>query len=478
MRQVRAWKLEPATVSGNILIYNYEYTLYMVKNVLIVLLLAGLLGFGACVPLTPTNTTGAAGSGSATGSGGTGKTLEYVDKAYEANIRTVLLYPATGVIQDVVQSPVINIDENIPLVLEFDELLGEYDYYFMRLVHCNRDWQPSSIFDIDIVDGYNEFPINNYELSFNTRTQYIHYRAVVPRVKVPGNYLLVVYRGSNRDDVVLSQRFMAYRDMTDVAPTVGLSTGVIQRRVNQQIEFTVRYDRLEISSPLEQFYVMVRQNQRWDQTLADLRPTMVRESNKELEYRHFDLENNFKAGNEYRFFDLRTLNFNGQNVAKVELQPTYARAWLRRDIDRGAQAYAEYLDINGQFVVNNVETGPDTRHIESDYVFVNFFLAADAPITGDVHVYGALSNWQANADNKMVYDAVNKGYRAELELKQGWYNYTYLVKSNALPEHHFEGSHFETENQYEVFVYYRPIGGRGDLLAGYFNILYNNRRRN
>ena len=52
-------------------------------------------------------------------------------------------------------------------------------------------------------------------------------------------------------------------------------------------------------------------------------------------------------------------------------------------------------------------------------------------------------------------------------LKQGWYNYEYSLQDKAgapLLSTEFEGSYYETENDYMVLVYYRGPGDRYDRL--------------
>ena len=39
-----------------------------------------------------------------------------------------------------------------------------------------------------------------------------------------------------------------------------------------------------------------------------------------------------------------------------------------------------------------------------------------------------------------------------------------------------EGTHFQTENEYEVFIYYRDMGSRYDELIGYTVVNPNKRR--
>ena len=77
----------------------------------------------------------------------------------------------------------------------------------------------------------------------------------------------------------------------------------------------------------------------------------------------------------------------------------------------------------------------------------------------------------------MRYDAERKCYFARAYLKQGGYNYMYYVVRTAdqiqtrdskvsaslLP---LEGSHWQTQNEYMVLVYYHSFGDRYDRLVG------------
>ena len=68
----------------------------------------------------------------------------------------------------------------------------------------------------------------------------------------------------------------------------------------------------------------------------------------------------------------------------------------------------------------------------------------------------------------MVFNP-NKGvYEATLLMKQGFYNYKYVVidKENTLQEGAISGNFDETENNYKVLVYYRDLGARYDKLIG------------
>jgi hypothetical protein len=75
----------------------------------------------------------------------------------------------------------------------------------------------------------------------------------------------------------------------------------------------------------------------------------------------------------------------------------------------------------------------------------------------------------------MKYDSASKQYKSRQLIKQGWYDYQYIVKSPTKPEYYIEGSHFETENLYEIFVYYRSFQPMADLLIGYYKVEANSR---
>jgi hypothetical protein len=190
-----------------------------------------------------------------------------------------------------------------------------------------------------------------------------------------------------------------------------------------------------------------------------------------MEYRFFEDTKMFKGGSEFRFFDLRSLNYPGRNVGSVTKTVKPFEVYIAKDKSREGEAYSQYDDLNGSFNIDNY----DYRDLAfTNYVNVNFSLVTQ-PVKGDVYVTGAFTNWNLNKENLMRYDTVQNMYTSRMLLKQGWYDYQYVVKSPDLPYYHFEGSHFETENYYEILVYYKPFQPRADLLIGYLRVDRNPR---
>jgi hypothetical protein len=394
------------------------------------------------------------------------KALKLIDIAYEPEIKTIQLHPLNAPVEPAV-TPLGKWD----LLLEFDDLRTQRDTYYAKVIHCNYDWTKSDLQDLDFMTVYNEFPINNNEFSVDTHIPYIHYWLNVPPVKLPGNYVLLVYRGSNKDDIILTKRFMVYSNQVTFTREGNLIGAGNIANLNQQLNFTVDYKNLNILNPMLDVHVNISQNHRWDNIINDVKPSFVREIEKELEYRFFEESKMFNGGSEFRFFDIRSLNYPGRNVAYVTKTVKPFEVYLAKDKSRGDEAYSQYDDLNGGFNIDNL----DYRDLAfTNYVNVNFTLVSP-PVKGDVYVMGAFNNWNLNQENKMQYDSAQNIYTSKVLLKQGWYDYQYVVKSNGLPYYHFEGSHFETENYYEIFVYHKPYQPRADLLIGYLRLEKNPR---
>jgi hypothetical protein len=428
----------------------------MIKsNVLVFLIL-----LAGCTPLSqPTS--------SATGRT---KILQNIDMVYEDQIKTVLIRMPENDFSTFFMPAVAKLGE-MNLALEFDDLTSERNSYYAKLIHCNQDWSKSDLQDLDFLNDFNEIPILNFQFSVNTDIPYVHYSVNLPNVKIPGNYVVMVYRASDKSDLILTKRLMVYDNRISFSGDRNLIGAGAIASLNQQLNFTVNYPHVDILNPLETVNVTIRQNQRWDNVVQGIKPSFVREIDKQLEYRFFDESKMFKGGNEFRFFDLRSINSPGRNVGTVNKLVKPVEAVIAKDKSRAGQVYSQYNDYNGNYVLDNLDYRDNNF---SNYLNVNFVLDSK-PISGDVYVAGKFTDWNLTEQTKMKYDSASKLYRAKFLLKQGWYDYQYVVYSKTLPYYFLEGSHYETENMYEIFVYYKAFQPRADLLIGYMRLEKNQR---
>ncbi len=86
-----------------------------------------------------------------------------------------------------------------------------------------------------------------------------------------------------------------------------------------------------------------------------------------------------------------------------------------------------------------------------------------------MYVSGNLNNWTFDKNNLMTYNPERGEYECTMLLKQGWYNYEYVFLKDSATDGTatiFEGSHYETENDYIVLVYFRNPRDRYDRVIG------------
>ncbi|MFD2515451.1 DUF5103 domain-containing protein [Pontibacter locisalis] len=399
--------------------------------------------------------------------------IRYQDFVYDESINSVQTYLATGGPEQVLNPAVTPISQEVPLILEFDRVNAGPQRLIAKLIHCNANWTPSDLNETQYLNDFNEFFITDVMNSINTRVPYVHYRFRLPRVKLSGNYLLLV--SEEGGNPLLTQRVMVYQNTVTVVAKLGAPLGPGGRDTRQPVEFNVFYKDYPIVNPSLEVKAVVRQNYRWDNAKFIPRPTFVQDAQRRLEYVFFEPKDLFQGLSEFRAFDTRSLNFNGLGVQSINLQASPVEVNLFLDKSRQANVYSQEPDINGMRIYGNKQYG--NGEVNGDYTWVDFELQAPE-VPGAVYIMGELTNWRPKEDARLIYDIERGVYSGRLLLKQGYYNYYYALKPDNAAEtdaSFFEGSHFETENIYDFLIYYRPPGTRADLLIGYEEIYFNRR---
>ena len=177
---------------------------------------------------------------------------------------------------------------------------------------------------------------------------------------------------------------------------------------------------------------------------------------------------------EFRFFDARSLTYNGLNVSHIERNNKETNIMLAKDKSRFSQSYSKLNDFNGGYIIESKELNVISPEISCDYVKVLFSLELEynTPKKEDIYIIGAFNNWDKTDENKMIPDSTSGMYHQSILLKQGFYNYLYFSATEKDP-FCLEGYDFQTENIYEVLVYYKPPGTFYHKLVGYKMIDYN-----
>ena len=374
------------------------------------------------------------------------------------NIKTIIF---KGPTDD--QFPIIKLGETI--TLEFDDMSAtEQDYYY-KIIHCDYDWTPSTLLKSEYLDGADNQRIIDYQNSYNTLQPYSYYRLRIPNIavrpRVSGNYMLEVYNAYN--ELQFSRRFVIFKDLVSVGVALKRSRNFDVFNSEQLVEITINTANFNVVNPKKEIKIAVLQNYYWDTAITNVPPQYTRGTL--LEYRYAD-KIVFNGGNEFQNFDTSDLRRPSNRINKIEYKDIYHHI-LFPDTYRSEDKYTYYPDINGDFELRTLQ-GSDLNR-ESEYSNVHFSLPyADILNLDEVYVFGKFNNYALEELNRMTYNEESGNMETVIKLKQGFYNYKYVIKRDSgwVEYNTVCGDFHFAENQYLVLVYYRDFGEVFDSIIG------------
>lgn len=363
------------------------------------------------------------------------------------------------------QIPIITLGDK--LQISFDALNGNEDDFYYRIDHYNFDWTPSDLSKNEYLGGFDEVRIETYENSLNTLQIFSHYFLTIPnretnRISKSGNYLITF--SDDDGNIVFSRKFIVMENVVSVQVDIKRARDIRRIRTDQVVQFTINSPSLLLINPKQNVMTLVMQNSNIKSAITDLKPQY--NIGTELIYR-YDKEAAFGGGNEYHFFDNKDVRAANNSIRRIELTDVYEN-FLFTDIDRSDRPYTYNPDINGDFVVRNLNA--ENQNIEAEYVRMHFNLQYFEPL-GDkeIHIYGNFNNYTIDGSTYMRYNESTDTYQTSRLFKQGFYNYKYVLvdRDGSIDEGAISGDFWETENEYTVLVYYRGPGKRFDRVIGF-----------
>lgn len=376
----------------------------------------------------------------------------------------------THVEGDETSFPIIGLDSNDHIVVEFDCLSDTPADLEYSLQHCFNCGTPTDLLPTEYIEGFNVNPVTDYWPSVSTMVGYYNYRITLPndnvRMLLSGRYVLNIFEAGHPDKVIARTSFLVYEQLVTIDAEIRKPER--SDRTEQEVRLSIDANGLPLNNVLEDLKVDIVQNGCPYTSRTALKPKYIA-GDKLIYAQAGDLL--IPGGNEFRRLDLRYLRQAPINYNTVEFIGGTFHVTTPPDEIRAFKPYFTEEDQNGQFVVyaNQVNKSFDDFHRSADYAFAHPTLTTEPVLDGDVFVCGAFNNWLLDSTNMMRYNFSAKRYEADLLLKQGVYDYIYVCRSyynGAVDTERFEGSHAETENRYVFLVFYYPAAAEYEQLVG------------
>lgn len=365
-------------------------------------------------------------------------------------------------------------DEDNTLHISFDEMSHDVHFYTYSVQMLN-----SSILSSEYVLGFTTRDISDYEHSLNTSREYTHYWFDFPNedmvITKSGQYRLMIYEDGNPDNKVAEVDFCVVEPMVKLDARVRNNTDIELSGRYQQVDVDVLFQPSEFSGQPSEYRLVVTQNNRTDNAVTLTNPTFV----EPTRMRYINTKALiFEGGNEYHHFDAFSCFYAGVGIDRVfHEQGDYHALLFPNEVSHGQ--YIHEFDSDGRFVVHAERTSDSDT--EAEYMWVYWTLPVEKPwFDGSLYVGGDLFHNELGLRNRMQYDPEAKCYWLTALVKQGGYDFQYWFvpkesnvesqKSKAqktTTTQRVDGSYWETENEYAVYLYWRPFGARYDRLIGF-----------
>jgi hypothetical protein len=361
--------------------------------------------------------------------------------------------------------PIFKLGEGFQL--QFDDLFGNDADYYYEITHCDYNWNPTDIPKSEYLRGFDNQRISDYTNSFNTLQIYSHYRLALPnqftQLLLSGNYMLKIL--NNDKEVVFSRKFVLYEDVVTVPIQVKRARTASNLESKHNLEFTIKSTTITFQNPLKNVKVVLLQNGQFNDAITNIVPQYT--IGNDLIYK-YDTQTQFWAGNEFLYFENKDIRAANNNVARVDSNNEIYSSYLYRNAARINYPYSVTQDVNGNFVVKNINA--TNSEVEADYAWIYFSLSAPTfRINKDIYINGMFNNYNLTPEYKMDYNEKKGIYEKAVLIKQGFTNFQYIVADNkGIVDHEnaIDGNFYQTENDYFILVYYRENTDRYDRAIG------------
>lgn len=353
--------------------------------------------------------------------------------------------------------PVITLGSNDRLTFRFDEIANEPGIFRVKLTHHNADWSQSQVIPAFFQSGQSEDTITNGTPSVIGDPSFVSYEYQFPNrnfgVRISGNYLLHLL-DYHTGETLISLPFFVQEDRGSLTAAIE-EVFDFRATLFHQIFATYRFPEF-IRMPQTDLSIHFVQNQNWGRYI---RATEIDASTEGRVRMHQRRDESFNARYEFRPLIMDDFNTPSRDVLEIFPEDRPPRIRLQYDVVD--------LDINPGISRSNRFGLPNTGR-SARYVDVEFNLQRPNWIEPDSEIYitGPFTNWQISREFKMTYNQNEDAFRGGGLIKEGRYDYIYvLVDNNRVEDLRLQAFFADTRQFYQILVYFH------DQQEGYDRIL-------
>ena len=364
------------------------------------------------------------------------------------------------------QFPTIVLNSAEVLDLEFDLLTTAGRPLSVYFYHMNRDWQ-QELAPAQYLSTFQRDDIVTYTPSRATDVPYVHYTYRFPnesmRFIVSGNYVVRVTEQGREDQVLFERPFFISEQLTSVQ--LGIENILVGQRGFASIQPAALFLQPQsLDSNVFDYSVCFVRNGRFESPRCSDQPSLSQPPALRFFLQPSEA---FQPVTADYFIDISALRV-GNRIERVDFNELPFRVTLEQDL---ARFPGNSLDpvLNGQTVISGAVQDVATPDFSAQYVRVVFSYVPESGhrIGSTILLSGSFNGWQPDDSYILEWVEERNQYEIEVLLKQGMYDYRYIIKDDLLPR----GTVPRPENLYTAFVYYSDIRLNSDRLLGISSFL-------
>lgn len=344
-------------------------------------------------------------------------------------------------------------DINDDIILSFDNLYITAQDFYLEIEHNDYKWNKSVIRKNEFLDGYDDVRIKNYKNSYNTIQDYINYQFNLSnnefKIKKSGNYKIIV--NDENGNLIFEEKLIIREKNSTGVIEITRTDNINYSESSHQLKVTMPCNSCEINSNQYDYVMVIYKNNNLNNPFILYEPDYSLAGN-------FIYDNLiFNAGSEYLNFDNSKVLDSSSEIMEVRINESYETI-LYPDIL--GNKYSLESDLNGSFKTFSTNNNPRN---ELEYSLVHFKLSLENfnfnPLENDVFIVGDFNRHIISESYKL--DFRGKYLEKKILLKQGFYNYKYVINDSKNDVKNF----WQTDNNYTAILYEK------DRFNGYFKII-------